>query len=137
MSKPRQTQLKGVPTYVGPESPHDNTTEPEQKNLVAGPGAGAAMLARPQVARLTADAKEFQPSTSRIVGDNVTGMPQGGYAMQDTPVDLGADMATGGEPDGPKSANRPGPQNSHRGVTDWPEEKGSGSGLNLQSPDNV
>src|SRR2546426_87171 len=127
MSKPRQTQLKGVPTYVGPESPHDNTIEPEQKNLVAGPGAGAAILARPQVARPDADAAVFQPSPVRIVGDLVSGMPRAGEAYRNTEADPGADMCTGGEPDAnPDLVGRQDPGDSfHRGVTDWPEQKGS------------
>jgi hypothetical protein len=66
-----------------------------------------------------------------LVGDLVAGMPRGGDAFKTTPVDLGADMATGGEPDGPKSDNRPGAQDYHRTVTDWPAQVGKGDeGMN-------
>jgi hypothetical protein len=40
----------------------DNETSPEQKALLAGPGAGDAILARPQRATKDANSIEFQPS---------------------------------------------------------------------------
>jgi hypothetical protein len=141
----------------------ETQVDEEQKVLVAGPGAGAAILARPQVARLTADAKEFQPSLShdpsgavpgtntenyfqpgergtaagargdtspsRIVGDDVTGMPRAGEAFRDTVVDLGADLASGGRPDtDPHTAGLQGQalKDYHRSVTDWPAQVGAG-----------
>jgi hypothetical protein len=65
--------------------------------------------------------------SARIVGNMATGMPQDGYAAQSIPVDLGADMATGGEPDGPKSGNEAGAQNFYRSIKDLPGGQGSGS----------
>jgi|SRR5712664_1924472 len=164
-----QRDLKGIPQAVAPlGDPIPNTTEPEQKMLVAGPGAGAAILARPQVARLTADAAEFQPNQrhdpsgaivgtnaenyfqpgergtmagargdqqpTRLVGD-MGGMPRAGYAEMNTPVDLGADLASGGEPDGPKTANESGPQDYFRSIKDFPG--GKGSGTVSQNPGNT
>jgi hypothetical protein len=63
---------------------------------------------------------------ANIVGDLVAGMPRDGDKFRDTVVDLGADMASGGEPDGPKSANEPGAQNFYRSIKDFPGGQGDG-----------
>jgi hypothetical protein len=143
--------------------PQDSAGDIIAANRANDASVAADLLKRPQVARLTADAAEFQPSTSHdhplygqsggddnmfrvvpgepgqvagavgdtrasnIVGDMVSGMPRAGDAFRDTPVDLGADMATGGEPDGPKSSNQPGAQNFYRSVKDYPDGQGSGT----------
>jgi hypothetical protein len=138
-SKPNQ---KSLDSYVGgsmPGAPPANTLDEEQKVLTPGD----LNLSTRQVARLTADAAEFQPwagqrpndgigmvpasRDARIVGDNVSGMPQAGYAAQSIPVDLGADMCSGGEPDGPKSSNEPGAQNFFRSIETFPGGQGSGT----------
>lgn len=56
---------------------------------------------------------------TRLVGDMVTGPdPKGVFRSKNAPVDLGADMATGGEPDGP--GNQTGTQDYHRAIKDFP-----------------
>ncbi len=159
-----QATLKGVPTYIGPESSREADITPEQKALTPSDAAKAIIARSPQVAKRTADAAEFQPSRShdasgpvpgtntenyfqeslgqreghmagacgderpsRIVGDLVTGGPRDGYATQGVEVNLGGDMASG-QPDADPFT--PGAQDAgtfHKGVTDWPEEKGSGT----------
>src|SRR2546426_368490 len=73
MSK-NQATLKGVPTYIGPETSREADITPEQKALTPA-DAARNMLRNPQVARLTADAAEFQASpkhdpSGAIIGTN-------------------------------------------------------------------
>jgi len=75
-----------------------------------------------------ANAGVFQPTPARIVGDLVTGGPRDGYPAQGIPVDLGADMATGGEPDAtPLTPGSQNPDDYYREIKDFPGGQGSGA----------
>jgi hypothetical protein len=65
-----------------------------------------------------------------LVGDAATGMPTEGDDTQNIPVDLGADMATGGRPD--IDPHKPGLQGQgvvdfYRSIKDFEGGKGSGT----------
>ena len=127
--------------------PPSNDQLADQTDYDRGNKAVVEALARrgPQVPVKSANDAAFQPFDGRVVpqdtpvgdvnlvpfdgsaktvGDMVSGMPRGGEANRNTVVDLGADMATGGEPDGPKSSNEPGAQNFYRSIKDYPGGQG-------------
>ncbi len=136
----------------------DNTIQTEQHELCPA-DAAREMLRRPQVATRTANDAAFQPGTRHdhplfgesqgddnafrlVPGERGTAAGARGDTSpthRNTEADPGADMCTGGEPDAdPFKAGLQNPGDTfHRGVTDWPEQAGTGSGPNLQSPDNV
>jgi len=81
-----------------------------------------------QVPRPDANDPVFQPTPTRVVGDLVSGMPRAGYPAQGIEVDLGADMATGGEPDAtPETPGVQNPGTYYRSIGDYPGGKGSGT----------
>ena len=138
MARKNERSVTIAPAYT-PKATETQIPE-EQKILVAGPGAGAAMIARPQSARLTADAAEFQPSrvhdaSGAVPGTNTEnyfqeslGQREGhsaGACGDERPTNLVGDNVTGMPRDG--YANQATPWDAGADMATGGEPRGPGN----------